>query len=121
MFTIWSYVIYLTVSIGLTIWVGRTLFKNGRIFLVDTFHGHEALADSVNHLLLVGFYLINIGYVSMALQYGDHPGDAQQVIEVLSLKLGFVLLLLGLIHVMNLYVLSRMRKSAMLEKRLHNA
>ncbi|MBI3832320.1 MAG: hypothetical protein HY291_22545 [Planctomycetes bacterium] len=121
MYTIWSYVIYLAVSIALTMWVGWTLFRNGRIFLVDTFHGHEALADSVNHLLLVGFYLINIGYVSVAMQYGERPLDVQQVFEVLSLKLGLVLIILGGIHFMNLYVFSRMRKSALLEKHLNGS
>jgi hypothetical protein len=62
--TISAYLIYLTISIILTVWVARTLFKNGRVFLVDTFHGHEPLADSVNHLLVVGFYLINLGFVT---------------------------------------------------------
>ena len=60
-----TYLLYLVISIGLTIWVAHTLHKNGRIFLVDVFHGNEPLADSVNHLLVVGFYLINLGYVSL--------------------------------------------------------
>ena len=65
-----TYLSYLTISIALTVWVARTLHKNGRIFLVDSFLGNEKLADSVNHLLVVGFYLINIGYVTLALKYG---------------------------------------------------
>ena len=65
-----TYLLYLAISIALTVWVGRTLFKNGRVFLVDVFHGNESLADSVNHLLVVGFYLINFGYVSLALKLG---------------------------------------------------
>ena len=68
-YTVYAYVIYLVVSVVLTIWVARTLFKNGRIFLVDAFHGNEKMADSVNHLLVVGFYLINIGYVTLALKF----------------------------------------------------
>ncbi len=60
-----TYLVYLAISIGLTIWVAHTLHKNGRVFLVDVFHGNEPLADSVNHLLVVGFYLINLGYVSL--------------------------------------------------------
>ena len=70
---IWTYGFYLTASVLLTIWVAKTLHKNGRVFLVEAFHGKEQLADSVNHLLVVGFYLINIGYVSLALKYGDKP------------------------------------------------
>lgn len=69
-----TYAVYLVVSIAMTVWVARTLHKNGRIFLVDSFGGNAPLADSVNHLLVVGFYLINIGYVSLALR--EHAGRA---------------------------------------------
>ena len=55
------HIAYLLISVAVTIWVARTLHKNGRIFLVDAFHGNEHLADSVNHLLVVGFYLVNVG------------------------------------------------------------
>ena len=64
---VWTYGAYVILSVFLTIWVAQTLHKNGRVFLVDVFHGDESLADSVNHLLVVGFYLINFGYVSLAL------------------------------------------------------
>src|SRR4029450_13424101 len=103
-----TYLIYLAVSIALTIWVGRTLHKNGRIFLVDVFHGNEALADSVNHLLVVGFYLINMGYVSLALKLGYSPETAQEGNEALSGKVGMVLVVLGGMHFFNLYVFSRL-------------
>jgi len=109
-----TYLIYLALSIALTIWVGRTLHKNGRVFLVDVFHGNEALADSVNHLLVVGFYLVNIGYVALALKYGDTPESLREAIEALSTKVGAVLLILGGMHFFNLYVFSKMRKRALL-------
>jgi hypothetical protein len=110
--TITTYLIYLAISIGLTIWVARTLHKNGRVFLVDVFHGNEALADSVNHLLVVGFYLINFGYVSLALQLGYVIQTAQEGIEALSVKVGMVLIVLGGMHFFNLFIFSRMRKRA---------
>lgn len=107
-----AYAIYLAISIGLTVWVAQTLFKNGRIFLVEVFHGNEALADSVNHLLVVGFYLINLGFVCLALQSGYVVHDAREVFEALSTKIGFVLLILGGMHFMNLFIFSRMRRRA---------
>lgn len=113
-YTVLSYVFYLCVSVGLTVWVARTLFKNGRIFLVDAFLGNEKLADSVNHLLVVGFYLVNIGYVTLALKYGDKPAGFQEAIEFFSTKIGLVLVILGGMHFMNLYVFSSLRKRAML-------
>jgi len=108
--TVWLYLIYLAVSILLTVWVAQTLHKNGRIFLVDCFGGNEPMADSVNHLLLVGFYLINFGYVTLALKTDTPPADTQQVIENLSGKIGIVLLVLGGMHFLNLFVFSKLRK-----------
>src|SRR2546423_14845615 len=96
--TVWMYLIYLVISVAVTIWVARTLHANGRIFLVDSFLGNEPLADSVNHLLVVGFYLVNIGYVSLALKYGDKPRSLAEAIEYLSTKIGIVLLVLGAMH-----------------------
>jgi hypothetical protein len=93
-----TYLVYLAISICLTVWVARTLHKNGRIFLVDSFLGNESLADSVNHLLVVGFYLINIGYVTLALRYGAAAANAQEALEALSTKIGLVLLVLGGMH-----------------------
>ncbi len=113
-YVVGAYIGYLTISISLTVWVARTLVKNGRIFLVDSFLGNESLADSVNHLLAVGFYLINIGYVSLALKYGDKPSDLASAIETLSTKVGLVLLVLGVMHFFNLYVFSKMRRRALL-------
>ncbi len=112
--TVWTYIVYLAASITLTVWVARTLHKNGRIFLVDSFLGNEPLADSINHLLVVGFYLINVGFVSLALKYGDKPDDLQGVFEALSTKLGFVMLILGAMHFFNLAVFSKMRRRALL-------
>ena len=80
-----TYFVYLIISICLTIWVARTLHKNGRVFLVDSFLGNKQLADSVNHLLVVGFYLINIGYVTLALKYGAAAASAQEAMETLSI------------------------------------
>ena len=116
-YTTWSYVTYLVTSLLLTIWVAHTLFKNGRIFLVDTFLGNEPLADSVNRLLVVGFYLINIGYVSLALKYGDKPRSVEGAFEFLATKIGIVLLVLGGMHFFNLFVFSRMRRRALKQNR----
>ena len=107
-----TYLAYLCISIALTVWVAQTLHKNGRIFLVDVFHGNEALADSVNHLLVVGFYLINFGYVTLALRIGYDVETARAGIEALSWKVGLVLLVLGTMHFFNLLVFSRIRQRA---------
>lgn len=110
MYTVWSYILYLVISILLTVWVAHTLHKRGRIFLIDAFRGNEIVADSVNHLLLVGFYLINIGYVTLALKYGDKPRGMQEAIEFLSTKVGLVLVVLGIMHFFNIFNFAKMRR-----------
>ena len=114
--TVTTYALYLLLAIALTIWVARTLHRNGRIFLVDCFHGNEELADSVNHLLVVGFYLINIGFVSLYLKLNHEVGAVQGVFEALSGKMGIVLLVLGAMHFFNLFVFTRLRRRAELER-----
>src|ERR1700751_4076185 len=91
---VWTYIVYIALSIPLTIWVAHTLHKNGRVFLIDSFRGNERLADSVNHLLVVGFYLINIGYVALALKERIAPTDVREVLETVSRKIGVVMLVL---------------------------
>jgi len=108
-----TYGIYLVLTLGMTVWVGRTLHKNGRIFLVDSFRGNEPLADSVNHLLVVGFYLINIGYISLAMKVGVLVESTRDVFELVSHKVGVVLLVLGAMHFFNLLIFTKMRRRAM--------
>jgi len=113
---VWTYLVYLAISIGLTVWVARTLHRNGRIFLVDCFHGNTGLADSVNHLLVVGFYLINVGFVTLALRFGVTAENVQVALESLSTKVGLVMLVLGFMHFFNLAVFTACRKRALHEK-----
>lgn len=106
--TLFAYAAYVAISVALTVWVGRTLHKNGRPFLIDVFD-RDDLADSVNHLLVVGFYLVNFGYISLALQLARHVGTATEAVEALSYKVGLVLVVLGAMHFFNLFVFSRIR------------
>jgi hypothetical protein len=111
-----TYLTYLLLSLGLTVWVARTLSSHGHVFLIDVFAGAEQLATSVNRLLVVGFYLVNLGYVSLALRIGGDVPDARAAIESLSTKIGGVLLVLGVLHLGNVFVLSRMRRRRQLER-----
>ena len=110
-FMVAAYLIYLFVSVMLTVWVARTLQRNGAQFLKDAFLGKEVLAESVNHLLVVGFYLMNIGYVALALKESETIWTMQQLIELVCGKVGKVMVVLGAMHFFNLYVFNRIRRS----------
>jgi hypothetical protein len=105
------YAAYAMISVSLTIWIARTLFRNGAVFLEDVFADQPKMAEAVNRLLVVGFYLINLGYASLLLKAGGTP-NAVEAIEVLSYKLGLLLLSLGVMHFGNLFVFHRIRRRA---------
>ena len=111
--TVAAYAVYLPVAVAMTVWVARTLHRNGRVFLVQAFRGREDMADSVNHLLVVGFYLVNLGFITTALRYGEKPRDVQEVIEFLSTKLGVVMMVLGAMHFFNMFNFDKMRRKGL--------
>ena len=82
-----DYLIYIVASAMVTIWVGRTLYHRGRAFLVSVFK-EEGLADSVNHLLVVGFYLINFGAVALLINSGGAPSTVADMVQETATRLG---------------------------------
>lgn len=105
-----TYVAYLAVSAYITVVVGNTLHKHGRPFLVDVFAGRERMADAVNHLLLVGYYLVNLAFVTLTLRAGVHVITWEDALHLLSGKLGVVLATLGVMHFVNVAVLLCVRR-----------
>ncbi len=110
MYIVVCYAVDLALSLAATVCVAQTLRRNGRSFLVEAFQGNGEMADSVNHLLVVGFYLINIGYVALALRTADLVFNARSAIELICDKVGVVLMVLGVMHFVNVYVFNRMRQ-----------
>jgi hypothetical protein len=121
-----AYSIYLPIAVALTIWVARTLHKNGKVFLVDIFHGQNELAVSVNKLLQVGFYLISLGFAIIKLEItpgwkydsvlgqnvAKNVNNVQSMIEELSYKLGSFILILGFMLFINLFLLLILRSGS---------
>jgi hypothetical protein len=104
-----DYVVYLVASAALTVWVGGTLFKNGRVFLVSVFQ-EAGLADSVNHLLVVGFYLVNLGAAALLINAGGAPASFADMVQETVTRIGVVLLVLGSMHFFNMLVLYLIRR-----------
>ncbi|MFG1899444.1 hypothetical protein [Micromonospora carbonacea] len=115
---VWMYLVYLAVSIGLTVWVARSLSRNGLVFLEEVF-ADERLARAVNSLLVVGFYLLNLGYVTVAMRHRDPVTGTSEAMEELSLKVGLVLLVLGALHFFNVFALGRYRRGRLRQLATH--
>lgn len=115
--TVGTYLAYLLTAVPITVWVATVLSRNGRVFLADVFDRESGLADAVNTLLVVGFYLLNLGFVMLYLRGGGTVTDLTGLLETLSVKIGIVMLVLGVIHFLNVMVFSSMRRHARLETR----
>jgi hypothetical protein len=100
-----SYAIYLFVSITLTVWVARTLSKSGEVFLIKCFGQDESLAKSTNHLLVVGFYLVNIGFIALRLDGWNVTVGA--IVPYLGGKIGITALILGAMHFFNMLMIAK--------------
>jgi len=111
--TVLTYVVYLLLSLVLTVWVAHTLSRTGHVFLLAMLRGDESLAAAVNRLLVVGFYLIDLGFVTLFMRIGGNVASTRACFEALSVKIGTVLLLLGLFHLLNVYLLARIRRRAL--------
>ena len=104
-----TYLAYAGASLILTIWLARTLFKNGEVFLEEVFADNPRMASAVNRLLVVGFYLLNLGYAFVTLKAGPVQTTTEGI-ETFAVKLGSLLLVLGVVHMANLYLFHRIRR-----------
>jgi len=105
-----AYALYLLISIPLTVLVARTLSKHGRTFLTEVFADSPGLANAVNQLLVVGFYLVSLGFVTLFLTSNSFVVSARDVFEMLSVKIGTVALVLGVMHLFNVLVFNGIRR-----------
>jgi hypothetical protein len=104
------YAVYLAVSLALTVAVGSALSRSGRVFLAGVFGGDEDLAQAVNRLLVVGFYLLNLGFVALTMRTSGEIVSVRQAFGVLFLKIGKELLVLGALHLVNIIFFTRFRR-----------
>ena len=105
-----TYALYLVFSLAITFWVGHLLFTNGRVFLIEIFEGNLTLADSANRLMIVGYYLVNAAFVTLTLKTADRAVDLVSSVEILSSKIGLVMLVLGIWHFFNLFAFRCVRR-----------
>jgi hypothetical protein len=112
--TVLTYLLYLALTVPLTVWVGRALSHHGEVFLIDVFHGDTNLAHAVNQLLVIGFYLLNFGFLSHFMASSVDVETGRQLMEVVSTKVGGVAFAIGVIHFGNVWGLNAFRRRAML-------
>jgi hypothetical protein len=107
-----GYAIYLPITLFLTYYVSKTLFKNSKIYMLDIFRGREEIANATNKLFETGFYLLNLGFALMILEIYLYKDSYQELIEKLSYKIGGFSIYLGIMLFLNLYFFFRGKRKA---------
>ena len=98
---------YALVAVALVVWLARTLQRNGEVFLENVFED-DGMARAVNQLLVVGFYLLNLGYALLLYKVGDAVALTEAFNGLVG-RVGALLLSLGVIHLVNMAVFWRIR------------
>lgn len=121
-YNIIAYSVYIPVTIGLSIWIAKSLHKNTKAFLVEKFSHNDSLATSTNNLIQTGFYLIAFGFsfMRMHIKHFAHSINGkvtweqilstQEAIEQLASKLGAFTLILGLLLFLNFFIMLMIQK-----------
>lgn len=107
------YLTYVALTVGITIWVARTLRTHGRVFLTFGQEEQLELNDALSHLLVLGFYLVNFGVISFALKTTSQATNMPTAIELLSSKVGVILLVIGGMHFFILAMFASIRSNTM--------
>lgn len=103
------YLVYTALAVALTVWLARTLFESGGLFLESVFEDQADLAEAVNRLLVTGFYMLNLGYALWLIRSEAHA-TAFAAVQFLVNRFAVLLLTLGAIHFVNVYVFWRIRR-----------
>ena len=97
-----AYIIFLSILFFITFRVGWVFYKNGEVFIKALLPGDLHLVQSINKLLLAGYYLTNFGYVTLNISSWEPIPSFEIMCEVLFMKAGGIILLLGLMHYLNM-------------------
>lgn len=109
-----AYLIYFVITGFITIWVGRRFYRNGRLFILALMRQDEALTDALNRILLIGYYLLNLGYAAMMISTWETVATYTALLESITVMTGRIILTLSLIHYANMtgiYILGKRKNT----------
>ena len=100
-----SFIIYLLITWFITVHVGLIFYRNGKSYILNLLHGDEKLTLFINRMLLIGYYLLNLGYVTMTFRFGRSLHSWAEVITSIGTRTGKIMCILGIIHFCNMAIL----------------
>ena len=102
-----GYVIYLLITTFIIINVGKICYRNGNIYVAQLIPKHEDLCQKTNQVLLIGYYLLNLGYCGMTIISWDKIISYSQLVEVISIKTATIICIIAILHYFNIYIITK--------------
>ena len=102
-----GYLIYLSLTSIIIIKVGKLCYDNGNIFVSQLIPNHEELCHQINKMLLIGYYLLNLGYCAMTIISWEKIQTINQLIEIIATKSALIILTIGFMHYINIILLTK--------------
>lgn len=106
-----TYGIYLLITVFIIIKVGLICYRNGNIFVAHLVPDDKDFCLRVNNVLLIGYYLINIGYTVITLSDWTTVISISQMIESLSKNTAIIVCILAVLHYFNLFWITKFIKN----------
>lgn len=100
-----AYILYLLITCIITFRVGLLFYRNGKIYILRLLHDNEPLSHSINRLLLIGYYLLNLGYAALMISTWKTVHNLEEVMVTVVSMTGRIMLTLALIHFLNMTVI----------------
>lgn len=107
-----AYIIYLLLTFLITVKVGNVFYKNGRNYILSILKGDETITDAINKILLIGYYLLNLGYATVMLSFWKTITNFSMLVASVATMTGRIVLSLAIIHFVNMYVIFLIGKKA---------
>ncbi|MES2240951.1 MAG: hypothetical protein V4497_11905 [Bacteroidota bacterium] len=102
-----GYFIYLSMTIFIIIKVGKKCHQNGKIYVSSLIPNEVEMCHKINNVLLLGYYLLNIGYCSMTLISWEKIISLQQLLETIAFKAAIIICIISILHYFNLFILTK--------------
>ncbi|MFC7773742.1 hypothetical protein [Flavobacterium sp. GCM10027622] len=101
-----GYVIFLIIISYIILVVGKICYRNGNIYVASLIPEHMDLCQQINKMLLIGYYLVNLGYSAMTIVNWEAITSIQQLVEIIATKTAIIVLLLSLLHYTTIFILT---------------
>ena len=100
-----SYALFFPAMVGIAVYVAQVCHRNGRLWMLRIFDDEAHFVDAVNNILLVGCYVVNVGYIAIVLSLWEPVTSVPQMLGVLSQRIALILFTLAGLHYQNIAVL----------------